>query len=157
MSSIIAKKNLEAELSFLEDLFYENLPIGDNVDAVKQYFSCLKKLIYAKDGEIEREEFPPDDPAICGEREYRYYSSDKFKELASRHNDTTLGSNLGHSESKQKDIHAKQDTSANTQDLEHVQEHPLFGGTFDADQEHHHLRGELDSRDSREFFDESIN
>jgi hypothetical protein len=159
MASILAKKNLESELTFLEDLFRESLPVGDNTETIKEYFSCLKKLIYTNDGEfqIEREEFPPDDPAICGEREYRYYSADKFKELAGRHQHPNHGQNVGHPESKQADLHAKQDSLADAQDMEYIQECPHYTTTFHADSNDNHLPGELDTRDSSEFFDEPIN
>jgi hypothetical protein len=155
MSSIIAKKNLEAELEFLKQLFYENLPIGDNTEVVDEYFSCLRKVIYSKDGRIEREEFPPDDPAVCGKREYRYYSADKFKELASGRQHPTLGQDLGYTESKSAELHAKQDHAAESKDMEYIQERSLFGGTFDADAKHHDFSGELDVRDTCELLNES--
>lgn len=140
-------------MDFLKGLFFESLPIGENKEVIEEYFNCLEKLIYTKDVEIEREQFPPDDPAISGEREYRYYSADQFKELAGGHNKPTIGQDMGHTESKSSDLSSKPDDATNTQDMEHVQEYSLFGGTFDADRIGNSVRGELDSRNPRELPD----
>lgn len=147
MSDIIKKKQLQAELDFLKKLFYENLPVGEDMSGIENYFSSLEKLIFTKDGSsLQREEFPPDDPAVCGEREYRYYSTDLAQKLASGRSHPAIGQDMGHSESKQTELHAKQDHPSESKDLEHIQEHSYFGGCCDAHADREHLLGELDSK-----------
>jgi hypothetical protein len=155
MSDIIRKQQAKQELAFLRQLFLENLPINeDKKPEIEQYFNSIEKVICSKDGNIEREEFPPDDPSVCGKREYRYYSVDKFKELASRHQYPAIGQDMGHTESKSTDVHAKQDNAAKPQDMEHFQEYSLFAGTFDADHNSYNLPRELDSRNTGQLSDD---
>jgi hypothetical protein len=156
MSDIFKKKQLQAELDFLKKLFNENLPVGDNIDKINEYFNSLEELIYTKDGNLEREEFPPDDPTVCGQREYRYYSTDLTQKLASGRNDPAIGQDMGHSESKQAELHAEQDYTTEPQDLEHIQEHSYFGGCCNAHADNNHLSGQLDSGNSSKLSDDQI-
>lgn len=156
MSDIFKKKQLQAELDFLKELFNKNLPVGDNTTKIDEYFSSLEKLICTNDATtLEREEFPADDPAVCGEREYRYYSADLTQKLASGHRYPAIGSDMGHTESKQENLHASQDHPTESKDMEHIQEHSYFGGCCNAHADHNHFSGELDTGNSGKLPDES--
>jgi len=139
-------------MEFLKELFYENLPIGDNTEEIDKYFSCLDKLISTKDNvQLDREEFPPSDSTVCGERDYRYYSADKFKELASRYKQSIIGQDVGHTESKQTNVSAIENYATESQDMEHIQEYSLFGGPDHTDPDDQYLSGKLDARDTGEL------
>lgn len=123
---MISRENLRAELIFLKELFMEKLPIGNKTDDIKKYFSYLEQAIDNKDidpNEIEREQFPPDDPATSGERVYRYHSASQFKKLAGGYPQFTSGQNMGHSESKQEVLSTDENKCPDVQDVAHVQEH----------------------------------
>lgn len=111
-----------AELQFLKDLLFENLPMGDNKKHIEEYFSCLEKAIYTNEP-IEREQFPPDDPAISGTRTYKYHSSTAFKELASRPVQSLSGQDMDHTESKQEKLSTAPDLPSTTENVAHLQEH----------------------------------
>lgn len=91
-------KDLETELTAMKELFFEQLPIGENVDTINDYFNRLEKAIYTKE-DVKREEFPDDQgndhgsDISPGEQQtadrkqpnYRYISAAVFKQQASRH------------------------------------------------------------------------
>lgn len=89
------KSDLLAELEALRSLYFENLPLGENKEAIEEYFNRLEESIYNKD-HVEREAFPDDDGNECGESteghegsprpkpDYKYFSADVFKQQASR-------------------------------------------------------------------------
>lgn len=110
---------MASELKFLRELYFENLPIGPETKALKKYFTLLEKAIDNKE-HVVRESFPPDDPAICGERVYKYHSAAAFKEQALRHQQITDGQSVGHSESKQAIVPSTEDKRTTTKDLARV-------------------------------------
>lgn len=66
-------------------MYQQYLPVSnEQMTKINNYFSLLEKAIDNKE-DVRREEFPPIDPAIDGNREYKYHSSAKFKELASEY------------------------------------------------------------------------
>jgi hypothetical protein len=120
----LRRENLLAELKFMKDLFDKHLPVGSNREDINKYFSCLEELIFTKDpDDIQREEFPPDDPATSGSREYRYYSADQFKKLAGGYQQFPSRQDLGHAENKQEELPPTENRSSDTQDVAHIQEH----------------------------------
>jgi len=147
------REQLKSELNFLKDLFATNLPVGENTKQAQEYFSRLEELISTKDpDDIQREEFPPDDPAISGSREYRYYSSDQFKKLASGHPQPSRGQDLGHTESKQEKLSPTENRGSILEDLAHLQEHPTTSrAQIDRRDHNPDLCGELDRGNDRKF------
>lgn len=136
-----------SELEYMKDLFYNHLPVAsENKKKVEKYFSRLEEIIFTTDPDaIERDEFPPDDPAISGSREYKYHSVDQFKKLASGHQQLPCGQDVGHSESKQAELPPTENRGADSKDLAYVQEHTQGGGaSVDGREESKHFSGELD-------------
>lgn len=95
LEETFAKRNSQAELSYLRDLFNTRLPVIDKTDKANEYFDFLQHCI-DNATPIERETFEHDYPVddrgqpVYGEDgnpiipEYRYISASLFKELASR-------------------------------------------------------------------------
>lgn len=110
-----------SELNFLKNLFFENLPIGDKKQEIEEYFSCLEKAIYTNEP-IKREEFPPDDTTTSGDRVYKYHSAATFKELASRHIESSSGQNMDYSQSQQADVSPTPDFPPASKTVAHIQE-----------------------------------
>jgi len=136
-----------SELAYMKDLFENHLPVAaENKKKVKKYDSRLEDIIFTTDPDaIERDEFPPDDPATCGSREYKYHSVDQFKKLASGHQQFTRGQDMGCSESKQAELPTTENRGPDFKDLAYVQEHPQGGGaSLDGREESKHFSGELD-------------
>ena len=147
--------NLKDELEFMRDLFRNKLPVApENQKKAEEYFNSLEELISTKDAaSIERERFPPDDPAICGTREYRYYSAHQFKELASRPQPITSGQELDVPENQQTKLPATENKSPDTQDVAHVPELPAFrrARTLQSCSICPDIQGQLDRRNSGEL------
>ena len=142
------KQALLSELSFMKDLFDNYLPVGSNKEDIEKYFSRLEELICTKDNglnAIEREEFPPDDPAISGTREYRYYSSDQFKKLVGGYQQFPDRQGMGHPESKQTELSTTEDRSADPEIVAHLQEcSPGREPDSHGLDEHTDIQGQLD-------------
>jgi hypothetical protein len=135
MDKYIARENLKAELAFMRELFFENLPLGEKKGQIEDYFNCLEKAIDTKDpDEFEREQFPPDDPASSGDRVYKYHSAAQFKQHASQCQVQRLehGPGLGDSQKPQAELPAAQGPPAEDGHLERLQERP--GGHDDRGQ-----------------------
>lgn len=125
MQSYIERQNLKSELEFLKELFYEKLPVGKKMAEVKKYFSYLEDIIDNKDiDELQREEFPPDDPATSGDRVYKYHSASQFKKLAGGHQSITNTENVDSTKSQQEELSSEQDKCSESKDVAHVQKHP---------------------------------
>lgn len=80
---IIKKREVQAELDFMKDLFLNKLPLGENKEHIEEYFNRLETLIDTKDydGNINREQFTDDVPGA----NYRYFSSTSARIRASGH------------------------------------------------------------------------
>lgn len=131
MEKFIARENLKAELAFMRELFFENLPLGEKKQQVEDYFNCLEKAIDTKDpDEFRREEFPPDDPATCGDRVYKYHSAAHFKQQASQQQVQQLqhGPGLGDPQEPQAELPPTEDPPAEDGHLARLQEHPRGHG-----------------------------
>lgn len=118
----------------MRELFFESLPLGEKKKQVEEYFNYLEKAIDTKDpDEFQREQFPPDDPATCGDRVYKYHSAAQFKEHASRGQIQPVqhGSGLGDPQGPQEKLPPAENTPAEIPHLECVQEcasrHPDHG------------------------------
>lgn len=134
MEKYVKRENLKAEVSFLRELFFESLPLGEKKQQVEEYFNYLEKAIDTKDpDEFEREQFPPDDPATCGDRVYKYHSAAQFKEHASRGQIQQLqhGSRMGDSQEPQAQLPPTESPASETAYMERLQErsqgHPDHG------------------------------
>lgn len=101
------KDEKKAELQFMRDLFDFSLPLGDNREAIDNYFNELEKVISTKDGhkQIQPEGFSEqpggsdgslDSTGVDAKREYWYYSSSFFKQRASSDLSNRDGKNLGY-------------------------------------------------------------
>lgn len=124
MQKYIQKQNLKAELDYLKELFFEKLPVGQKLSEVKKYFSYLEDVIDNKDcDDIQREEFPPDDPAVSGSRVYKYHSSSQFKKLASGHQSIADSEDVDTATSEQKKLPTEPDKCPESKDLAHVPKH----------------------------------
>jgi len=124
------RSNLKAELDFLRDLFFDKLPMGEKKKNVEQLFSLLEEAIYNKDpDDIQREEFPPDDPAISGNRVYKYHSAAQFKKLASRHQQLTGQQDMDTTKDQQEVVSTEPNQHSKSEDVAYVQEHPETGHT----------------------------
>lgn len=136
----------------MKDLFDNYLPVGSNKEDIQKYFSRLEELICNKDDgthAIEREEFPPDDPAISGTREYRYYSSDQFKKLVGGYQQFPDRQSVGHPESKQEELPSTEDRSSSPEIVAHLQEcSPGCQSYSDGLDQHPDIQGELDGGDA---------
>ena len=122
------RANLKAELNFLRELFFDKLPIGDKQKNVEQLFSLLEEAIDTKDPhDIQREEFPADDPATSGDRVYKYHSAAQFKKLAGGHQQLAGEQNMDPAKDQQTVLPAKPDQHPESEDVAHVQEHPQTG------------------------------
>lgn len=97
-------------------LFEKHLPVKDNTKC-KEYFNRLEQVICTNPNEVQREEFPPDDPAVHGTREYKYYSTYYSKKLASGHHNPPSEQDLGHRESKQTELPPAQDKHTEPSDM----------------------------------------
>ena len=106
----------------MKQLFFENLPIGDKTENIEKYFSLLEEAISTTDN-VQREEFPPDDPAISGSRVYKYHSSAQFAKLAGGHEHVSSGQDMGSTETKQTDIPTIQNQPNELPDVARIQEH----------------------------------
>lgn len=151
MEEYIRKQNLKAELDFLLDLYQNYLPTGKNDKEIKEYFSRLEELIFTTDGNVERESFPDD--ADSRDRDYKYYSVDQFKQLASGHLHLPSEQNMGHPESKSQDLHDESHHATISSNLEHVQEYPERSSTHHTDIDDHDFPGKLDARDASQLSD----
>lgn len=84
----IEMKSKVAELEHIKDLFFNKLPVGENLKPLEEYFNELENVIFTKGPqEIKNEQFPTATPDV-GEGEagsYKYYSPSLLKELASGH------------------------------------------------------------------------
>lgn len=120
---MLNRQAMLSELNFLKNLFFENLPIGDKKQEIEEYFSCLEKAIYTNEP-IQREEFPPDDTTTSGDRVYKYHSAAAFKELASRHIESSSGQDMDHSQSQQADLSTTPDFPPASEIVAHIQERP---------------------------------
>lgn len=128
MESIIKRENLRSELEFLKELFLDKLPIGDKKRDIEKYFSKLEEVIDNKDinpDDIEREQFPPDDPATSGNRVYKYHSVAEFKKLASRPKQLTGQQDVDSGETKQEILSTNETQPTKSDDMAHVQECPF--------------------------------
>jgi hypothetical protein len=147
------KAALLTELQFMKDLFENYLPVGANKKDIQKYFSSLEEIICTKEdgpNAIQREEFPPDDPAISGTREYRYYSADQFKKLAGGYQQFPDRQDMGHTESKQAELPSTEDRGADPQVVAHIQERspgrqPHLSGFNQCPD----IQGQLDGGDTR--------
>lgn len=150
MEQYIKRENLKAELAFLKELFFENLPLGDNADKIQEYFSYLEKAIATKDpDEFKREEFPPDDPATCGDRIYKYHSASYFKQRASEQPTIANGLGLGSTQSKQAELPSTEDPASEAKDLAYIQECKSGrGASIDGRNPCPDIQGQLDGRDT---------
>lgn len=152
--------NLKDELEFMRDLFRNKLPVApENQQKAEEYFNSLEELISTKDAaSIERERFPPDDPAVCGTREYRYYSAHQFKELASRSQPIPSGQELDVPQDQQTKLSSTENQNPNSQDMAHVPERPVFrrAKTFQSCSVCPDIQGQLDRRDIGELSDIKI-
>lgn len=120
---MIARENLRSELAFLRELFKEKLPVGDKTKDIDKYFSYLEEAIDTRDpNEFEREEFPPDDPAISGSRVYKYHSAAQFKKLASRPDSVPGQPNVDIGQNQQENISAESHQSSKPEDVAYIQE-----------------------------------
>jgi hypothetical protein len=139
MDKYIARENLKAELAFMRELFFENLPLGEKKGQIEDYFNCLEKAIDTKDpDEFQREQFPPDDPATSGDRVYKYHSAAQFKQHASQRQVQQLehGPGMGDPQEPQAELPAAQGSATKNGHLECIQECPSG----------HDDRGESDGR-----------
>ena len=124
MQKYIQKQNLKAELDYLKELFFEKLPVGQKMSEVKKYFSYLEDVIDNKDtDDIQREEFPPDDPTVGGDRVYKYHSSSQFKKLAGGYKSISDSEDMDPSKSEQEKLSAEPDKCAESKDVAHVSKH----------------------------------
>jgi len=101
------------------------LPVGSNMKDVDKYFTYLEEAIDNKDlnpNDIQREEFPPDDPATSGSRVYKYHSSAQFKKLASRPNQITGQHDVGIGQDQQENLPTESHQSSKSEDVACVQE-----------------------------------
>ena len=115
----------------MRELFFDNLPLGEKKQQVEDYFNCLEKAIDTKDpDEFRREEFPPDDPATCGDRVYKYHSAAHFKQHASQQQVQQLeyGSGMGNSQESQAKLSSTENPAAENGHLACIQEHPTGHG-----------------------------
>jgi hypothetical protein len=122
---MIARENLRSELAFLRELFKDKLPVGSNMKDVDKYFTYLEEAIDNKDlnpNDIQREEFPPDDPATSGSRVYKYHSSTQFKKLASRPTPISGQHDMDTGKDQQENLSTKSDQSPKPEDMARVQE-----------------------------------
>jgi len=142
----------------MKDLFQKHLPTGKNTNEIDEYFNRLHQLICTNDestDQIQREQFPPDDPTISGGREYWYYSSDQFKKLASGHPQLQCGQDLGHGENKQEELSPAKNRSSDSEDMAYIPKHPefrrarSFHGSSCPD-----IQGQLDGRYSSKLSDD---
>jgi len=122
MSSQMQKAQLKSELAYMKQLFFENLPIGDKTEKIEKYFSLLEEAISTTDN-VQREEFPPDDPAISGSRVYKYHSSAQFAKLAGGHQHVTSGQDLDNTEAKQEIIPTIKSIPDEFPNMARIQEH----------------------------------
>lgn len=143
---MIVKKNLQAELEFMRELFNKNLPVGNNKKQIEEYFNRLEELIYNTDEpeHIVREQFPPADPAVCGEREYWYYSSDYFKKLASQPKPITGEQDVVDSKDREV-VSSDQNQSTTTQDMEYIQKCPETSDLGNTHSVSNDISGQLDT------------
>jgi hypothetical protein len=100
-----------------------DLPVGDKKKDVENYFNYLEELISTKDpDEFVRERFPPDDPAIGGERVYKYHSPAYFKQQASECQVQDNGPGMGSTQVPQTVVPPTEGPPTEVSHLEHVQE-----------------------------------
>ena len=108
----------------MRELFFESLPLGEKRGEIEKYFSYLEEAICTKDpDEFQRERFPEDDPATCGDRVYKYHSAAQFKEHASigQVQQIERGSGLGGSQDAQTELSATEGAPAEISHLERLQ------------------------------------
>lgn len=83
--SFINKKQRQAELEFMKELFLEKLPIGENTEHIHAYFNELEKVISTKDEQVRNEDFKSiDEEPGAVQREYTYFTPSVLKEQSSR-------------------------------------------------------------------------
>lgn len=82
-----------AQLEFMRTLFAENLPVGDKLEVIEEYFNELEKVICNKQ-HVEAEQFVDEPAAILDDHTgapasrtpYKYISPSLLKQYASRDN-----------------------------------------------------------------------
>jgi len=128
--SLDAKKSdmdLRADFTFMKDLFYNKLPIGESTENLDKYFNELEQVIFTKDGSkhIQYDQFPDEPPNPDIPRpDYKYFSPSVLKIRSSGHPQLTNQQNVESPAVLDAEGVSSQDQSQMSQSLPRVPECP---------------------------------
>jgi hypothetical protein len=121
----VLKIDRKAELEYMRDIFFNKLPLGENVEPIREYFNRLEELIDTTDGikHINNEKFEEDRP----DTDYKYFSNDLFKIRSSGNQLLNDGQDVDDSTTRVQGDDANQPNSQVIHPLQCIPEHPTSG------------------------------